>query len=147
MEDGHWQREFGLWRFEVSDWLSQERGRSTRLADWLGVSRQRVSQWFIIQHRNVPGWTVQPTLEFLERENTLGELKHPSSQDSKSPGLGQRPNADCADGSLSHRLGRALDLLKRQTRMSLRAGLSSMRIEDEAGRYPQPGLSQLQLKL
>lgn len=90
---------FSDWLSSVADFLMADRGRAARLARHLGVSRQRISQWFTLNHRICPGWVVQPTLEFLETENLLRDVRHPASQKTqKSPAL----------ANIS-RLGRATD--------------------------------------
>lgn len=65
--DDRRQAAFVDWRESVSLHLFANRGQASRLAEFLGVSRQRVSQWFIIHHRLVPGWVVMPTVEFFYR--------------------------------------------------------------------------------
>lgn len=60
------------WRIDVSTFLWSDRGRASRLAEFLGVSRQRVSQWFVMAghpavRRLVPGWVVMPTVDWITR--------------------------------------------------------------------------------
>lgn len=98
------QAAFMRWRVAVSRILLADRGRASRLARFLGVSRQRVSQWFVLHHRDVPGWVVMATLEFLERENTLPDVRHPASQRPQSPHRGTAPGAN-----VSIRLRRAFE--------------------------------------
>lgn len=61
------QKAFFDWRCNISLYLYSNRGHASRLAEFLGVSRPRITQWFVVHHRLVPGWVVMPTLEFLEK--------------------------------------------------------------------------------
>jgi hypothetical protein len=98
----HLQRRFENWRSFVSQWLFADRGRAQRLADHLGCSRQRISQWFVLHHRNAPGWVVMPTLEFIEREQTLPDVRHPVS-----PKTAENPAQEAS--FIRAHLGRAID--------------------------------------
>jgi hypothetical protein len=103
------QAAFLAWRQDVSQWLFEKRGRASRLAEHLGVSRQRVSQWFFVLHRNVPGWTVQPTLEFLRKESDLAGLETPGKpKTAESPGLDGSADLSTNGIDPDFRLGRAI---------------------------------------
>src|SRR5437879_13362587 len=54
----HMER-FDRWRLKLRDFLTEKRGRSSRLAEHLGVKRQSVSRWFVTgveRNRTVPAW-------------------------------------------------------------------------------------------
>ncbi len=90
---------FVSFRLRVAQALSEDRGRASRLARFLGVSRQRISQWFTLAElpavrRLVPGWVVLPTLEFLDRENIFADVRHPQSPNTaETPRFVESPRA------------------------------------------------------
>jgi hypothetical protein len=49
---------FATWMGAFKTWLQSERGRSSRLARYLGVGRQNVSRWFVVHASgdSVPAW-------------------------------------------------------------------------------------------
>ena len=50
---------FENWLLKLRSFLTTERGRASRLAEHLGVSRQNVSRWFVTRSgykRDVPAW-------------------------------------------------------------------------------------------
>jgi hypothetical protein len=54
---------------DAKEWCSQERGRQSELADFLGVKRQAISAWFAENPQKAPtGEQVLALLEFLRAQ-------------------------------------------------------------------------------
>jgi len=47
---------FAEWKLEFRTYLKAKRGRASRLARYLGVSRQHVSRWFVTGPSEIPAW-------------------------------------------------------------------------------------------
>ena len=64
------ERRFKNWLNFFSAWLCDHRGSASRLAEFLGVPRQRVSTWFVLCYTRPPAWTIIACLEFFNLETT-----------------------------------------------------------------------------
>ncbi len=61
---------FENWLLKLRSFLTTERGRASRLAEHLGVSRQNVSRWFVTRSgykRDVPAWAALTANVWLSR--------------------------------------------------------------------------------